>query len=141
MSLRLGAPGPRHARQVCAQVVDWHADPPLREARVDKDSRPDRFGHYTLDRKFQRIDLTPLGMDLVLRRLRALPVVLLAHLLPVHSACCLATPCLPDVPVCSSRCQCGPSCCRSPNGELLRHAWGAGYAFASAAVDQGCSRR
>lgn len=40
---------------------------------MDKNKRVDRFGHFTVERKNNRIDLTPRGMDLVLRRLRALP--------------------------------------------------------------------
>ena len=59
--------------KVRAQVADPRAAHPLREAHVDKNKRVDRFGHFTVERKNNRIDLTPRGMDLVLRRLRALP--------------------------------------------------------------------
>ena len=108
-----GASGPAHARRVCAQVADPRADMPLREARVDKEKRVDSVGHYTVERMNNRIDLTPLGMDLVLRRLRARPGLLPTLPLLVLRTRYGATACLLDVLGCALGCSsAGPSCGR-----------------------------
>ena len=97
---------------MCAQIADPRAAEPLREAHVDKKKRVDRFGHFTVDFKNHRIDLTPRGMDLVLRRLRALPGLHPALLLLMLNACFMQQgACLPHQGTCQGALLAGSSCC------------------------------
>jgi preprotein translocase subunit SecA len=48
---------------------------PLREARVNPETEQPGWGHFTVDQKRRAVALTPRGMELVLRKLRAQPAL------------------------------------------------------------------